>query len=133
MLVNHITAFRLLFLLYHKIMNIATNLRQAYNRKPDLLNISVVYRCHEYSAGTAVNVDQALSGCCGTDQRLTGPFYSKVQTATPCDRHIAVHLEYVILQLNLYQFLFGTRRLQAKNAVPHDAEIEESFVAGDSG
>ena len=90
------------------------------------------YRCQKDSACTAIHVDKTLAGCCRTDQCFAGTLDGELQTAAPCDRHIAVYLEYVVFKLDLHQFFPGTGGLQTQNSVSDNTQVEQPFVSGNS-
>ena len=90
-----------------------------------------MYRCQQYTSGTAIHIHKPLAGCCRTDQRLAGTLHGKLQASAPSDCHISVHLEHIVLQFDLHKLFLGTRRFQTQNTVSENTEIEKSFVPGD--
>ena len=90
------------------------------------------YRSQQYSSRLAIHVHQSLTGCSGTDQRLSGAFDRKLQAAAPCNRHVAVHLQYIVVEGDFHQFFLRTRRLQTQNSVSDNTQIEQPFVSDNS-
>ena len=92
--------------------------KEIYRRQPDVstrpsavviyLYHTFYYRSQQYSSRPAIHIHQSLSGCSGTYQRLSGAFDRKLQAAAPCNRHVAVHLQHIVVEINFYQLFLRT-------------------------
>ena len=87
-------------------------------------NRLVQNRCHQHFASTAEYVYQTFAGSRRTNEGFAGAFYSKVQTAAPCDCHIAVDFQYIILQIDFNEFFSGAGTFQGYNAAAAQTKVE---------
>lgn len=65
--------------------------------------------CRQYPAGASVEIDQPCRGRCGADQRLSGMFYRKVQTAAP-GNGIVLKFEPIALEISRFSYVASAHR-----------------------
>ena len=85
---------------------------------------------HQHLSCAAVYIYQAFARSCGADQALSGALYRKVQALAPGNGIIAVHLEHIVLKLNLDQLLFRAFRFDTEHSVPIQAQVKQSLSSG---
>lgn len=68
-----------------------------FNSLSFILSNSFVNRCHQYFSRTTVNIHKSFSGSSRADQCFSGTLNCEIQAAAPCNRHVSIDFQYIVI------------------------------------